>query len=243
MQTFVAEGLAGLEGHWTDRSSRLEIEFLEAVTELHERVDSVIRHLRCLEFRLRVLEGRGENTDPPDLDSLDRWTSSFGLRLAYPGSSASSGVLPLTSVVRPPPSGLHVPRRLSDPDRRPSCSRLEECPVAPSAPRPRRTALHHSESPLPAPMPRRAADCFRHRPVVQQVQGSVPETPRLSPGANLGSSGRSAQDCSRRGSDHRKCNMRQFGRNVWYYGLWFNLCWSRFHRFFKSWANLGVQIP
>ena len=83
LQTFVAEGLAGLEGHWTDRSSRLEIEFLEAVTELHERVDSVIRHLRGLEFRLRVLEGRGENTDPPDLDSLDRWTSSFGLRLAY----------------------------------------------------------------------------------------------------------------------------------------------------------------
>ena len=48
---------------------------------------------------------------------------------------------------------------------------------------------------------------------------------------------------ARRGSDHRKCNMRQFGRNVWYYGLWFNLCWSRFHRFFKSWANLGMQIP
>eukprot|EP00439_Symbiodinium_sp_Y106_P013992 s6025_g2.t1 len=71
LQSFVAEGLVGLEGHWTARSARLEIELLEAVTELHERVDSVIRHLRGIEVRLQGLEGRGESTDPPDLDSLD----------------------------------------------------------------------------------------------------------------------------------------------------------------------------
>ena len=71
LQSFVAEGLVGLEGHWTARSDRLESEILAAVTELHERVDSIIRQLRGIEVRLQGLEGRGENTDPLDLESLD----------------------------------------------------------------------------------------------------------------------------------------------------------------------------
>eukprot|EP00439_Symbiodinium_sp_Y106_P011040 s4224_g1.t1 len=71
LQSFVAEGLVGLEGHWTARSDRLESEILAAVTEIHERVDSIIRQLRGIEVRLQGLEGRGENTDPPDLESLD----------------------------------------------------------------------------------------------------------------------------------------------------------------------------
>ena len=61
----------GLEGHWTARSDRLESEILAAVTELHEWVDSIIRQLRGIEVRLQGLEGRGENTDPLDLESLD----------------------------------------------------------------------------------------------------------------------------------------------------------------------------
>ena len=71
LQSFVSEGLVGLEGHWTARSDRLESEILAAVTELHERVDSIIRQLRGIEVRLQGLEGRGENTDPLDLESLD----------------------------------------------------------------------------------------------------------------------------------------------------------------------------
>ena len=71
LQSFVLEGLVGLEGHWTARSDRLESEILAAVTELHERVDSIIRQLRGIEVRLQGLEGRGENTDPLDLESLD----------------------------------------------------------------------------------------------------------------------------------------------------------------------------
>ena len=71
LQSFVTEGLVGLEGHWTARSDRLESEILAAVTELHERVDSIIRQLRSIEVRLQGLEGRGENTDPLDLESLD----------------------------------------------------------------------------------------------------------------------------------------------------------------------------
>ena len=69
LQSFVLEGLVGLEGHWTVRSDRLESEILAAVTELHERVDSIIRQLRGIEVRLQGLEGRGENTDPLDLES------------------------------------------------------------------------------------------------------------------------------------------------------------------------------
>ena len=91
-------------------------------------------------------------------------------------------MLPLTSVARPHPSGVYVPRRLSDPDRRPSSTRLAEDPVASAPPRPRRPFLHLHEEPLPVPAPRRAADYFRHRPPVQQGQGSVPDPPSRAPG-------------------------------------------------------------
>ena len=55
LQSFVLEGLVGLEGHWTARSDRLESEILAAVTELHERVDSIIRQLRGSSFDFKGL--------------------------------------------------------------------------------------------------------------------------------------------------------------------------------------------
>ena len=96
----------------------------------------------------------------------------------YSGDSCGQrGMLPLTPVARPHPSGKHCPRRLSDPDRRPSSTWIAEAPVALAPPRPRRPFLHLHEEPLPVPAPRRAADYFRQRPPVQQAQGLVLDPP------------------------------------------------------------------
>ena len=91
-------------------------------------------------------------------------------------------MLPLTTVARPHPSGKHCPRRLSDPDRRPSSTWIAEAPVALAPPRPRRPFLHIHEEPLPVPAPRRAADYFRLRPPAQQAQGLVLDPPSRAPG-------------------------------------------------------------
>ena len=96
----------------------------------------------------------------------------------YSGDSCGQrGMLPLTPVARPHPSGKRCPRRLSDPDRRPSSTWIAEAPVALAPPRPRRPFLHLHEEPLPVPAPRRAADYFRQRPPVQQAQGLVLDPP------------------------------------------------------------------